>query len=135
MIKAGNRYKAFKPQQKLSKNGRPYLQFDINDSQKNPVTGQYENGTWYRCIAMTDMQPSDRIKIVSIDGVEVSTNFSQKTQKSYTNYTLMVQAEAADGAPRREDYEEKAMSKSTKSIGGAEQTSFSAADDSDDLPF
>lgn len=132
MIKAGNRYKAFKPQQKLSKNGRPYLQFDINDSQKNPVTGQYENGTWYRCIAMTDMQPTERIKITSIDGVEVSTNFSQKTQKSYTNYTLMVQVEAADGAPRRADYEEKAMSKSTKNVG---QASFDESNDSDDLPF
>jgi hypothetical protein len=132
MIKAGNRYKAFKPQQKLSKNGRPYLQFDINDSQKNPVTGQYENGTWYRCIAMTDMQPSERIKITAIDGVEVSTNFSQKTQKSYTNYTLMVQVEAADGAPRRADYEEKAMSKSTKNVG---QASFDESNDSDDLPF
>ena len=132
MIKAGNRYKAFKPQQKLSKNGRPYLQFDINDSQKNPVTGQYENGTWYRCIAMTDMQPSERIKITAIDGVDVSTNFSQKTQKSYTNYTLMVQVEAADGAPRREDYEEKAMSKSTKNVG---QASFDESNDSDDLPF
>ena len=132
MIKAGNRYKAFKPQQKLSKNGRQYLQFDINDSQKNPVTGQYENGTWYRCIAMTDMQPSERIKITAIDGVEVSTNFSQKTQKSYTNYTLMVQVEAADGAPRRADYEEKAMSKSTKNVG---QASFDESNDSDDLPF
>ncbi len=132
MIKAGNRYKAFKPQQKLSKNGRPYLQFDINDSQKNPVTGQYENGTWYRCIAMTDMQPSERIKITAIDGVDVSTNFSQKTQKSYTNYTLMVQVEAADGAPRRADYEEKAMSKSTKNVG---QASFDESNDSDDLPF
>ena len=116
----------------MSKNGRPYLQFDINDSQKNPVTGQYENGTWYRCIAMTDMQPSERIKITAIDGVEVSTNFSQKTQKSYTNYTLMVQVEAADGAPRREDYEEKAMSKSTKNVG---QASFDESNDSDDLPF
>lgn len=132
MIKAGNRYKAFKPQQKLSKNGRPYLQFDINDSQKNQVTGQYENGTWYRCIAMTDMQPSERIKITAIDGVDVSTNFSQKTQKSYTNYTLMVQVEAADGAPRRADYEEKAMSKSTKNVG---QASFDESNDSDDLPF
>lgn len=132
MIKAGNRYKAFKPQQKLSKNGRPYLQFDINDSQKNPVTGQYENGTWYRCIAMTDMQPSERIKITAIDGVDVSTNFSQKTQKSYTNYTLMIQVEAADGAPRRADYEEKAMSKSTKNVG---QASFDESNDSDDLPF
>ena len=132
MIKAGNRYKAFKPQQKLSKNGRPYQQFDINDSQKNPATGQYENGTWYRCIAMTDMQPSERIKITAIDGVEVSTNFSQKTQKSYTNYTLMVQVEAADGAPRRADYEEKAMSKSTKNVG---QASFDESNDSDDLPF
>ena len=132
MIKAGNRYKAFKPQQKLSKNGRPYLQFDINDSQKNPVTGQYENGTWYRCIAMTDMQPSERIKITAIDGVDVSTNFSQKTQKSYTNYTLMVQVEAADGAPRRADDEEEAMSKSTKNVG---QASFDESNDSDDLPF